>query len=158
MQVLEAVVPGTAKDFIKTEFLGKMGIRNYAWQPDTSGLPKSAAGSSFRSRDMIKMGQLVLNNGQWNGQQLLPADFVDRATDPLAHSYGENNYGFFWWSNQPEVNGKKYLCKAGRGAGGQFILIFPELELIAVITAHNKGMGTMLKDAPQKIITAFTTR
>ena len=157
MQVLDAVVPGTAEDFIEAKFLGELGIQNYAWQPDTSGLPKSAAGSSLCSRDMVKIGQLVLNNGQWNGQQFLPADFIKRATDPLAYSNGENNYGYFWWSNEPRVNGKKYLCKAGRGAGGQYILIFPQLDLITVITAHNKGMGTMLKDAPQKIITAFTT-
>jgi CubicO group peptidase (beta-lactamase class C family) len=49
MQVLEAVVPGSAKDFIANELLAPMGIVDYAWQADLSGLPKSAAGSSFRS-------------------------------------------------------------------------------------------------------------
>ena len=156
MQVLDAVVPGTAREFIKNEFLGKMGITSYHWQDDLSGLPKSAAGSSFRSRDMIKMGQLVLNQGKWNGQQFIPAEFVERATSPLAQAYGENHYGFFWWVTHPEVNGKKYLCKAGRGAGGQFIFMFPELDLVAVITAHNQGMGKMLEDAPLKLIQAFT--
>ncbi|WP_319609213.1 serine hydrolase [Oceaniferula marina] len=156
IQVLDAVVPGSAKAFIQTEFLAKMGITNYHWQDDISGLPKSAAGSSFRSRDMIKFGQLVLNNGKWNGQQFIPADFVELATSPLAQAYGENHYGFFWWVTHPEVNGKKYICKAGRGAGGQFIFMFPELDLVAVITAHNQGMGKMLEDAPLKMIRAFT--
>ena len=69
MQVLEAKVPGSAKDFIRDELLGPMGINSYHWQADTSGLPKSAAGSSFRSRDMLKMGMLVLDKGKWQGCQ-----------------------------------------------------------------------------------------
>lgn len=156
MQVLDAVVPGSAKAFIKNEFLGKMGITSYHWQDDISGLPKSAAGSSFRSRDMIKIGQLVLNNGKWKGQQLIPSDYIVRATSPLARAYGENHYGFFWWVTHPEANSKKYICKAGRGDGGQFIFMFPELDLIAVITAHNQGMSKMLEIAPQNLIRAFT--
>ncbi|MHC4925557.1 MAG: serine hydrolase, partial [Planctomycetota bacterium] len=60
MQVVEAVVPGTARDFIETELLAKMGITNFAWQDDVSGLPKSAAGSSMRSRDMLKWGMVVM--------------------------------------------------------------------------------------------------
>ena len=155
MQVVEAVVPGSAKDFIKKELLGKMGITNYGWQADTSGLPKSAAGCSIRSRDMLKMGLLVLAGGKWNGEQLIPKKFIERATSPIVLSYGTSHYGYFWWIDNFKVDGKTYHCKAGRGAGGQFILIFPELELIAVITAHNKGMGTMLKDAPANIIPAF---
>ena len=155
MQVVEAVVPGSAKDFIKKELLGKMGITNYGWQADTSGLPKSAAGCSIRSRDMLKMGMLVLSGGKWNGEQLIAKKFIRRATSPIVLSYGTSYYGYFWWIDNFKVGGKTYRCKAGRGAGGQFILIFPKLELIAVITAHNKGMGTMLKDAPANIIPAF---
>jgi len=155
MQVVEAVVKGSAKDFIKTELLGKMGITNYGWQEDTSGLPKSAAGSSMRSRDMLKIGMLVLSGGKWNGEQLIAKKFIRRATSPLVLSYGRSYYGYFWWIDDFKVGGKTHHCQAGRGAGGQFILIFPKLELIIVITAHNKGMGTMLKDAPARIIPAF---
>ena len=155
MQLVEAVVPGTAKDFIKNEFLAKMGISNYGWQEDISGLPKSAAGSSFRSRDMIKMGLLVLNKGKWNGEQLIPEKFIEQATAPLTESWGGNNHGYFWWVSEYKIGGKTYVCKAGRGAGGQFIFMFPELDLIAVVTAHNKGMGTMLKELPPKLVPAF---
>lgn len=155
MQVIEAVVPGTAEEFIRKELLGRMGIRNYGWQPDLSGLPKSAAGSSLRSRDMLKMGMLVLNDGKWQGQQLLPTDYVKRATSPIKLSYGKSNYGYFWWVEDFEVGGKTYHGIQGRGAGGQFIHMFPELGLIAVVTAHNKGMGTMLRTLPQKLIPAF---
>lgn len=158
MQVLEAVVPGTSEDFIRKEFLAPLGIRNYAWQEDISGLPKSAAGSSMRSRDMIKMGLLVLNEGKWKGEQLVPAEFVKQSTQPLVKTYGNSSYGYFRWSEEVEVNGKTYQCKQGRGAGGQFLYMIPELELVAVVTAHNKGMGKMLKTLPQKLIPAFASK
>jgi len=45
-----------------------------------------------------------------------------------------------------------------RGAGGQFIFMFPELDLVTVITSHDKGMGDMLKTLPQQIIPAFTQK
>lgn len=156
MQVVEAVVPGSAENFIRNELLSKMGITNFGWQADLSGLPKSAAGSSFRSRDMLKMGLLVLNKGKWNDEQLIPEKFVEVATSPLKVSYGTSSYGYFWWVDDFKVGDKTYHCKAGRGAGGQFIFMFPELDLIAVVTAHNKGMGTMFQDLPGKIIPAFT--
>ena len=56
---------------------------------------------------------------------------------------------------QGQIQTKTYHCKQGRGAGGQFIFIFPKLELIAVVTAHNKGMGDMLRTLPQRLIPAF---
>jgi CubicO group peptidase (beta-lactamase class C family) len=155
MQVLETVVPGNAADFIKTEVLGKMGIPNFGWQDDISGLPKSAAGSSMRSRDMIKCGLLAMNGGNWKDEQLVPAKFVERATSKIHTNPQQTSYGFFWWRHNVEIDGKTYDCKSGRGAGGQFILMFPDVDLLVVITAHQKGMGKMLKIAPQRILPAF---
>lgn len=154
MQVLEAVVPRTAKDFIQNELLEKMGINNYAWQTDVSGLPQSYAHSSFLSRDMVKMGILVLQDGKWNGKQLIPAEFLERATAPLDVNE-VRTYGYFWWGHDVKIADKKYKCVSARGSGGQFILIFPELDLILVTTSHNKGMGTILETAPENIIPAF---
>ena len=67
MQVLDAVVPGTAKNFIEKELLHKMGITNFKWREDISGLLVGPYGSSMTSRDMIKWGTLVANKGkvQW---------------------------------------------------------------------------------------------
>jgi CubicO group peptidase (beta-lactamase class C family) len=155
MQVLESVVPGSAKDFIRNQLLKPMGILNYGWQEDLSGFPKSAAGSSLRSRDMIKMGLLTLHQGKWKGKQHLPKDFVKRATSPLVQTNEENFYGYFWWSQNREINGKKYPCIQGRGAGGQFIFVFPSLDLVVTATAHNKGMGRMLKELPEAIAPSF---
>jgi CubicO group peptidase (beta-lactamase class C family) len=155
MQVLEAVVPGGARDFITKELFGKMGITNFAWENDVSGLPKAAAGCGLRSRDMLKWGMLVLNGGRWNGGQLIPKEFIDKATDRIYTNPQNTSYGFFWWRQNISVGGHTYDQKSGRGAGGQFIQMYPELDLIIVITAHEKAMGKMLLDAPARIIPTF---
>ena len=155
MQVLEAVVPVSARHFIETELLTKLGITDFAWQDDVSGLPKSAAGSSMRSRDMLKWGMLVSNAGQWDDEQLIPAEFVRRATDRIHTNPQGTSYGYFWWRHDMQVGDRTYDCQSGRGAGGQFILMLPELDLILVITAHQQGMGKMLGTVPKKLLPAL---
>ena len=155
MQVIETAVPGTSREFINRELLKPLGISNFGWQDDVSGLPKSAAGSSMRSRDMIKWGMLVQNGGEWDGEQLIPADFIQKATSRIHTNPQETSYGFFWWRNSVDVNGKTYDMKSGRGASGQFIMMIDELNLIIAITSHNKGMGKMLNTAPERIIPAI---
>ena len=155
MQILEAVVPGSAEQFIREHLLKPLGISNYNWQEDLSGYPKSAAGSSIRSRDMIKVGLLTLNHGKWEGKQFLPRAFVKKATSPLVQTNEENFYGYFWWHQTREIHDKKYPVIQGRGAGGQFIFVFPTLDLVVAATAHNQGMGKMLKELPEELIPAF---
>lgn len=155
MQVLEAVVPGGARQFIAEELFGKMGITEFAWETDVSGLPKAAAGSGLRSRDMLKWGMLVLDGGAWNDQQLIPEAFVERATDRIYINKQDTAYGFFWWRQNVEAGGKTHDQKSGRGAGGQFIQIYPDLGLVIVITGHQEGMGKMLTEAPARIVPSF---
>lgn len=145
MQVIDAVVPGTAEDFIKTELLDRMGVADYSWDTDVSGLPSR---SSMTSRDMIKWGALVINKGKWQGEQLIPAAFIDRATSKIADPGDEvvpaagvsgNAYGYFFWQADMSVGDKRYLSKAAWGGGGQYIIVIDELDLVVVATAHNRS-------------------
>ena len=139
MQVVDAVVPGTAKDFIKNELLDKMGISVYRWDNDISGLPTGAYGSSMTSRDMIKWGTLVMNKGKWQGEQLIPAGFISKATSNIVDSDVPNtSYGYFWWQIDMKVGDKRYVSKSARGGGGQYIMLFEELDLVVIVTSHNK--------------------
>ncbi len=155
MQVLEAIVPGSAEDFIKEQLLAPLGVSNYSWQTDVSGLPKAGAGSSFTSRDMLKLGSLILNEGKYKGTQYIPADFVERATAALYTNRQGHTYGYFWWGSKIQVDGKVMHCTTGRGAGGQLIFIIKDLDLVIVTTSHNKGMGKALQTIPSELIPAF---
>ncbi len=155
MQVLEVIVPGSAEDFIKEQLLAPLGISNYSWQTDVSGLPKAGAGSSFTSRDMIKLGSLILNEGKYKGKQYIPAEFIERATAALYTNRQGSTYGYFWWGSKIQVEGKVMHCTTGRGAGGQLIFIIKDLGLVIATTSHNKGMGKALQTIPSKLIPAF---
>ncbi|MBQ4838532.1 serine hydrolase domain-containing protein [Pseudoalteromonas luteoviolacea] len=149
MQVVEAVVPGSAESFIKNELLSKMGITNYKWRTNGStGLPEAGWRSSITSRDMIKFGILAMDKGKWQGEQLIPAEFITDGTSRLlftgdddVHWGGKDiskqGYGYFWWGVDMKVGDKSYLGMSAQGGNGQIIMIVDELDLLIVHTAHD---------------------
>ncbi len=164
MQVIDAVVPGTAKDFIKNELLDKMGITTYGWQTDVNGLPTSGSRASLTSRAMLKLGTLVINKGKWQGEQLIPAAFIAKATskiadpgdelDDIAGGVSGTAYGYFWWQADLSTGDKSYLSKAARGGGGQYIIVIEELDLVVVVTAYDRDDNTSSLTAT-RILPAF---
>lgn len=164
MQVIEAVVPGSAKDFIKNELLDKMGITNYGWGTDISGLPTSGSGSSMTSRNMIKWGTLALNKGKWNGEQLVPAVFVDRATSKIVDQGEEYDntdkgvsgtaYGYFWWQADFSSGGKSFLAKSARGGSGQNIYVMEDLDMVVVTTTH-RPVDSSVSMMAENVLPAF---
>jgi hypothetical protein len=154
MQIIESIVPGSAEDFIQAEVLNKLGISKYVWEREPSGIPKSANGCSFRSRDMLKFGLLFTNQGKWQGEQLISQEFIQNALSPLAKAYGPYNYSYFIWQRGLSKDGKKANNIQLRGGKtSQLINIFPEHELIIVTTSH--GNLQMIKDNTLRILPAF---
>lgn len=167
MQVIEAVVPGSAMDFMKSELLDKLGITNYHWPiSERSGLPASGSRAKLTSRDMVKFGTLVKNQGKWNGEQLIPEAFIAQATDRILTTdddyevhYGGNDvsnqgYGYFWWSADLYSGEKNYFGVSAQGGYGQFIILIDELDLMVVFTAHDNDTNYLQLTA-ERILPAF---
>jgi len=165
MQVIDAVVPGTAKDFIKNELLDKMGITTYGWRTGVSGLLDAGAYSSMTSRDMVKWGTLVMNKGKWNGEQLIPEAYITKATnrvidtgDEELHYGGKDvtnqGYGYFWWNADLNYDNKRYFSASAQGGFGQFIILLEELDLQVVFTAHDNDTN-YLQITAESILPAF---
>jgi CubicO group peptidase (beta-lactamase class C family) len=165
MQVLDAVVPGTAKDFIKNELLNKMGITNYGWRTDVSGLPSSPWGSSMTSRDMVKWGTLAINKGKWYGEQLVPEAFITKATSRIIYTGDDDvfgggkdvsnqGYGYYWWNADLKYGNKSYFSASAQGGGGQYIILIEELDLMVVVTSHKNDNST-LQITAERILAAF---
>jgi len=159
MQVLNSVVPGSAKDFIKNEVLAKIGITTYGWDDDVNGLPVAESSSSMTSRDMLKLGTLVLNNGKWNDEQLISANFLNKATSGITKPTEDwipdsFSYGYYWYQTDFKVADKSYAAKFAWGGGQQYILTFEDLNLVAVFTAHARENDTMQMTA-EKLLPAF---
>lgn len=160
MQVLDAVVPGSAKDFIKNELLEKIGINAYLWKNDLSGLPTADSGSSMTSRDMVKLGALVINKGQWNGEQLISAKYLanatSRMTKPTEDWHPDSfNYGYFWYQTDITVGDKSYDVKIAWGVGGNRIITVEGLDLTIVITGHDREDKTIMDQVSKTILPAF---
>lgn len=167
MQVIDAIVPGGAKDFIKNEFLNKLGIKTYGWHINkVTGIPESGWKVSMTSRAMAKLGQLVINKGIWNGEQLVPAAYITKAINRIVrHSDDENfsdngsisntGYGYFWWQADMKYGNNNYFSTSARGGGGQFIILIEELDLVVVTTAHNNRDNSTLQIIADRILPAF---
>ncbi len=168
MQVIDAVVPGTAEDFIKNDLLGKMGISTYEWRTGLGGLPAGGWKSSFSSRDMMKFGTLAINKGKWNGEQLIPEAYIAKAisrivtTDDDVKVFGggkdvsNQGYGYFWWNGDLKVGDKSYFSTSAQGGSGQFIILVEALELVIVATGSHRGSGGKnLQIAAERILPAF---
>jgi len=143
MHVLDTVVPGTAKEFVKKEFFNKMGITDYKWQLDLQQMPKAESGLDLTSRDMLKIGELLAKNGQWKGEQLLSQSYLKTAFS--AHSKPTEtwipesfNYGYLWYQADIALNNKNYNVNFAWGAGGNRLIVVNDLDLVIVITGHDR--------------------
>ena len=165
MQVLDAVVPGSAKDFIKKELLDKLGINQYEWRDDVSGLPMAPYRSSMTSRNMLKWGTLVMNKGKYNGEQLIPQAYIAKLNQRTVKNKPEDTffvsdnvvnpgYSNYWWLADLKAGNKTYHSISAQGGGGNYIILIEELDLIIVTTAHERNDKTM-QLAADRVLPAF---
>ena len=85
---------------------------------------------------MAKIGQLMLDGGRWQEQQIVSQPWVERSTSPLQFT-DQDGYGYQWWTAEMSVNGTAIRVHSARGNGGQYIFIVPELSAVVVFTAGN---------------------
>lgn len=119
-----------------------LGIADWRWPQYAHGPVNIVGDILLRPRDMAKFGQLVLDRGMWNGQQVVPAEWLDLATAEhvsVAHTgyKGYSGYGFFWWRKVFHVAGQSVTAICADGLAGQSIMVFPALNLVVVVTSGN---------------------
>lgn len=121
-----------------------LGIVAYKWPITNSrgsqGLAMTGGGLHLRPRDMLKFGQLYLNRGRWNDVQVISEAWIDASIRKHATSdlYGED-FGYLWRMIDRTIKGKPLRSYEAWGNGGQFIMVFPSIETVAVFTGENYG-------------------
>jgi CubicO group peptidase (beta-lactamase class C family) len=128
---------GTRADSFSIEHLfDPLKITSYSWDIDQNGIIRMDGGLKVRPRDMIKFGLLYVNNGKWNGSQILSEDWIQSSTS-LKIDLNDRGYAYHWWTMDYRINGKTYKTYYALGHGEQAIIIVPDSKLVLVITAGN---------------------
>ena len=130
-------VPALAQEHL----FGPLGISVSEWEKGLHGVPEGGNGLHMTTRDMARLGYLLLRDGHWEDKQLLPNGWVKEASQLRAEFDREKGYGYLnWVRNRPDMvkigavnqSVKGYFAYGHRG---QFIGVYPELDLLVMTTA-----------------------
>jgi CubicO group peptidase (beta-lactamase class C family) len=141
--VLEKATRTKVPDFARANLFEPLGIPKAEWVFSPLGLALTGGGLSLASRDLVKLGQLYFDSGIANGNRIVPERWVRESTRPHARIDEKTEYGYLWWIRTFVPGDKSSAAYFMTGNGGNKVVVFPELGLIAVITATNynaKGM------------------
>ncbi|MFC2097476.1 serine hydrolase domain-containing protein [Bacteroidota bacterium] len=142
-----AILKKTGKildEIAKEKLFGPMGITDYFWEKNIDGHNLAPSALYIRPRDMAKIGKLVLNKGLWEGKQLVSKQWIELSTSnhvefaiPGRELTNPPNYGFYWWVYEPHFSSlPEVRAFSAVGAGGQYIFIVPEKDLVIVMTSE----------------------
>jgi CubicO group peptidase (beta-lactamase class C family)/sugar lactone lactonase YvrE len=139
-----ALTGQSLEQYARQELFPALGITNWRWPEDATGVTLGGIGLELAPRDMAKLGFLYLNRGAWDGEELVPADWVRQSTAPQDSGLYRWNgqtlpiewYGMQWWNWRPDLFGGQRAV-AAHGYGGQNVMILPDLDMIVVTTAND---------------------
>ena len=142
--ILEHVSGKPLETFAREALFQPLGITDVEWKAyPKNGKIAAASGLRLRPRDAAKLGQIVLSRGQWNGQQIVLAEWIAQSTTPRFQAIGFFGntlfYGYQWWMGRSLAGGKEIKWIGAFGWGGQRLFIVPELDLVMMTTAAQYG-------------------
>lgn len=122
------------EDFAAQALERPLGITAVHWGRSAEGVGMGGGGTRYRSRDLAKFGQLLLDQGRWHDRQVLPADWVRAMTTVHAQAREDADYGYQLWRFRFPVRGVERGVWAMSGNGGNYVFVLPEERLVMVIT------------------------
>lgn len=155
LSVIAQKVSGeTLLDYLRPRLFEPLGIDHPTWKTSPDGVCIGASDLNLRTEDIAKFGQLYLQKGQWQGRQLVPADWVEAATarqtstgnDPDYDTH--QGYGYQFWRS-------RHNSYQANGAFGQLCLILPDQDTVIAITSGLRGSHALMNLIWQHFLPAF---
>ncbi|QEG38230.1 serine hydrolase domain-containing protein [Roseimaritima ulvae] len=152
--IVQKVTGETVRDYLTPRLFEPLGIGKPKWDTSPQGISIGGYGLYLRTEDIAKFGQLYLQKGKWNGQQLIPESWVQQATSKQvsngsnAQSDWNQGYGFQFWRS-------RHGAYRGDGKDGQYCIVLPEQDAVIAITAKTKNMQAELNIVWDKLLPAF---
>lgn len=155
--IIQKVTGEKVVDYLKPRLFEPLGITDINWEESPEGITTGGWGLYLKTEDLAKFGQFFLQEGKWNGRQLVSKEWIAQATSKQVESVpaGKNTdrleeikaagkrpdwvegYGFQLWRST-------HNSFRADGAYGQVIMVLPEKDAVIVITAHNSGFQAEL--------------
>ena len=126
-------------EFAQPNLFAPLGITEVNWPADAAGINDGWGDLALYPRDMAKIGYLWLNNGIWDGQQIVSRQWVENAIKPLMIADNGDAYGYGWWINPEEI-----FSYRAAGRSGQEIQVVPAFDVVIVKTGG--GLDPALVD------------
>lgn len=136
-----------ADEYADRYLFGPLGISRHYWMVMGGGHLATHGGLFLRMRDMAKFGQLFLQGGAWDGQQVISEEWVAESTRPRMAAEGGTQYGYQWWF----LVADGYDVPIAAGGGGQYIFLVPALDMVVVTAANPRNVG----DQEQRVVSLF---
>jgi hypothetical protein len=139
--LVQRVTGSTVEEYLRPRLFEPLGITEEIWGQSQEGVNLTDGGLSVRTEDLAKFGQLYLQGGVWNGEQLLPAGWAEEATARQVSTGNDDNnwgygYGYQFWRSQ--------VGYRADGSLGQFVFVLPEQDIVLAITSGtNDTNGVM---------------
>jgi CubicO group peptidase (beta-lactamase class C family) len=130
--LLSAIIQQTtgknALRFAQERLFEPLGISDVTWESNPQGISIGWSELFLLPADMAKIGYLYLNEGHWDGKQIVPAAWVRASTESHISATLQDGYGYQWWIDSSGI----YMAL---GYGGQFIFVVPEKEMVVIFTS-----------------------
>jgi len=129
---------GTPADlYAERRLFAPLGITDSEWVYSPTGAPQTGGGLRLSTRDLLKIAQLYLAGGSWNGARILGEAWVRASTQPHARVDEKTEYGYLWWLKSFPASGTDHPAFFMSGNGGNKVVAIPSLDLAVAITSTN---------------------
>lgn len=149
--LIQKVTGKTVEAYLREKLFDKIGIGEVTWAKCAMGINKGGSGIASTPMDLARFGQFFLQKGSWEGEQLLPASWVEEAVSCRVQTPngrfildGNHGYGYLFWR-------VRHDCYCAFGMGGQLIVVDPRHDLVFVTTANT----LTYRDGQQLILDSF---
>lgn len=152
--ILQKITGETLMDYLRPRLFEPLGVTEATWDSSREGITTGGWGLNLSTESLAKFGQLLLQRGEWDGKQLVPADWIDAATSKQVPNDNQENpdwtqgYGFQFWR-------ARHGAYRGDGAFGQYGVVFPEQDASLIITSASPDMQATLDIVWEHLLPAF---
>ncbi|MCA9732209.1 serine hydrolase [candidate division KSB1 bacterium] len=153
--ILNEATETTTRAFAVQYLFEPLDIGNFGWDAATNGMHNTGFGLRMLPRDMAKIGQLYLQDGIWEGERILPSNWIHNSWQRYTTFENGTGYGYQWWIMSLEFEGQHYDVPYADGWGQQYIFVLPDWNMVVVSTAEKySGESSPIREIIRDFIVA----